>query len=224
MISRSRAGFTLNIIDTPGLIEGGYVNDQTLDIIKRLVCTLPCLAKPLSGSNNVVFAMVTFSLCLGVSSSFLLDRTIDVLLYVDRLDAYRVDNLDKQVIKAITDSFGKEIWRRALVVLTHAQLSPPDGLEVGEAGLVMGMNKAGKIGEDWWGFKLVLSYPRREIVWGSAKKLGDVEGLKGGAQLIVELVENVKATNGKGKEKARRSEDNEKVDDEYDGYDTEESE
>lgn len=102
--------------------------------------------------------------------------------------------------------------------------SPPDGLEVGEAGLVAGMNQAGKIGEDWWGFKLVLSYPRREIAWGSAKKLGDVEGLTGGAQLIVELVENAKATNGKGKEKARRSEDNEKVDDEYDGYDTEESE
>lgn len=35
MVSRSRAGFTLNIIDTPGLIEGGYVNDQALEIIKR---------------------------------------------------------------------------------------------------------------------------------------------------------------------------------------------
>ncbi|OVA19960.1 AIG1 [Macleaya cordata] len=94
MVSRSRAGFTLNIIDTPGLIEGGYVNDQALEIIKR----------------------------------FLLNKTIDVLLYVDRLDAYRVDNLDRQIIKAITDSFGKGIWRRSLVVLTHAQLSPPDGL------------------------------------------------------------------------------------------------
>ncbi|XP_010251084.1 PREDICTED: translocase of chloroplast 34, chloroplastic-like [Nelumbo nucifera] len=94
MVSRSRAGFTLNIIDTPGLVEGGYVNDQALEIIKR----------------------------------FLLNKTIDVLLYVDRLDAYRVDSLDRQVIKAITDSFGKGIWSRGLVVLTHAQLSPPDGL------------------------------------------------------------------------------------------------
>ncbi|KAM2654318.1 hypothetical protein EV2_025837 [Malus domestica] len=93
MFSRSRAGFTLNIIDTPGLIEGGYVNDMALNNIK----------------------------------SFLLNKTIDVLLYVDRLDAYRVDNLDKEVVKAITDSFGKGIWNRALVVLTHAQLSPPDG-------------------------------------------------------------------------------------------------
>ncbi|KAK9268310.1 hypothetical protein L1049_000058 [Liquidambar formosana] len=94
MVSRSRAGFTLNIIDTPGLVEGGYVNDQALEIIKR----------------------------------FLLNKTIDILLYVDRLDAYRVDNLDRQVVKAITDSFGKGIWHRALVVLTHAQLSPPDCL------------------------------------------------------------------------------------------------
>lgn len=37
MCSRMRAGFTLNIIDTPGLVEGGYVNEQALEIIKRFV-------------------------------------------------------------------------------------------------------------------------------------------------------------------------------------------
>ncbi|KAG2682798.1 hypothetical protein I3760_10G001700 [Carya illinoinensis] len=93
MVSRASAGFTLNIIDTPGLIEGDFINDRTLEILKR----------------------------------FLLNKTIDVLLYVDRLDAYRVDNLDRQVVKAITECFGKGIWNRALVVLTHAQFSPPDG-------------------------------------------------------------------------------------------------
>ncbi|KAF4403256.1 hypothetical protein G4B88_028027 [Cannabis sativa] len=98
MVSRSRAGFTLNVIDTPGLIEGGYINDMALNNIK----------------------------------SFLLNKTIDVLLYVDRLDSYRVDNLDREVVKAITDSLGKAIWNRALVVLTHAQLSPPDGLPYDE--------------------------------------------------------------------------------------------
>lgn len=36
MVSRERSGFTLNIIDTPGIVEGGYVNDQALEIIKRL--------------------------------------------------------------------------------------------------------------------------------------------------------------------------------------------
>jgi hypothetical protein len=72
--------------------------------------------------------------CIGwiLLSSFLLNKTIDVLLYVDRLDAYRVDNLDREVVKAITDTFGKGIWNRALVVLTHAQLSPPDGLPYDE--------------------------------------------------------------------------------------------
>ncbi|EPS70006.1 hypothetical protein M569_04753, partial [Genlisea aurea] len=98
MVSRSRSGFTLNIIDTPGIVEGGYISDQILETIKR----------------------------------FLLNKTIDVLLYVDRLDVYRVDNLDKQVVKAITDSFGKQIWHKAIVVLTHAQLSPPDALDYAE--------------------------------------------------------------------------------------------
>lgn len=94
MVSRERSGFTLNIIDTPGIVEGGYINDQALELIKR----------------------------------FLLNKTIDVLLYVDRLDSYRVDNLDKQIVKVITESFGKEIWRKGVVVLTHAQLTPPDCL------------------------------------------------------------------------------------------------
>lgn len=98
MCSRSRAGFTLNIIDTPGLVEGGFVNEHALEIIKR----------------------------------FLLNKTIDVLLYVDRLDSYRVDNLDRHVISAITRSFSKGIWSRSIVVLTHAQLSPPDGLSYEE--------------------------------------------------------------------------------------------
>eukprot|EP00253_Pinus_taeda_P001577 PITA_01577 len=92
--SRSRAGFTLNLIDTPGLIEGGFVNDHALDLIKR----------------------------------FLINKTVDILIYVDRLDGYRVDGLDLQVTKAISKSFGQQIWRRGIVVLTHAQLSPPDEL------------------------------------------------------------------------------------------------
>ena len=67
--------------------------------------------------------------CYQLYCRFLLGKTIDVLLYVDRLDAYRMDTLDEQVIRAITNSFGKDIWRRSLVVLTHAQLSPPDGID-----------------------------------------------------------------------------------------------
>ncbi|CAJ2669608.1 unnamed protein product [Trifolium pratense] len=98
MVSRSRTGFILNLIDTPGLIEEGYINNQAMEIIKN----------------------------------FLLNKTIDILLYVDRIDTYRVDNLDKMVIGAITDGFGKEIWKKALIVLTHSQSSPPDGLSYDE--------------------------------------------------------------------------------------------
>lgn len=77
--------------------------------------------------------MLTTRLFLyGCLARFLLNKTIDVLLYVDRLDAYRVDTLDLQVVKAITKSFGQEIWRRAIVVFTHAQLSPPDCLTYDE--------------------------------------------------------------------------------------------
>lgn len=37
MVSRSKGGFTLNIIDTPGLVEAGYVNYQALELIKGSV-------------------------------------------------------------------------------------------------------------------------------------------------------------------------------------------
>lgn len=94
MCSRVRAGFTLNIIDTPGLVEGLFVNDHALDTIRRS----------------------------------LLNKTINVMIYVDRLDGYRVDNLDRQVIRAIARSFGPQIWKIGVVALTHAQLSPPDGI------------------------------------------------------------------------------------------------
>jgi hypothetical protein len=62
----------------------------------------------------------------------LLDKKIDVMLYVDRLDEYRVDNLDRQVIRAIARSFGQQIWKIAILALTHAQLSPPDGINYDE--------------------------------------------------------------------------------------------
>ncbi|KAH9564979.1 hypothetical protein CY35_04G053000 [Sphagnum magellanicum] len=71
--ARSRTSFTLNIINTLGLVEGGGLNDQDIGIIRR----------------------------------FLLNKTIDVFLYVDQLDSYHVGNLDMQVIRAITQLFGE---------------------------------------------------------------------------------------------------------------------
>ncbi|KAJ6551534.1 hypothetical protein B0H19DRAFT_951330 [Mycena capillaripes] len=39
----------------------------------------------------------------------------------------------------------------------------------------------------WWGFQLVLAYPRREIPWARGT-VGEVECLKGGAQLVVHML------------------------------------
>nr|BAU61571.1 chloroplast outer envelope protein [Gonium pectorale] len=53
---------------------------------------------------------------------------IDVVLYVDRLDLYRVDSLDQAVMRAISQVLGQDIWSRTVVALTHANLSqPPPG-------------------------------------------------------------------------------------------------
>lgn len=96
-------------------------------------------------------------------------------------------------------------------------VSPPDGKANGEDGLVQAMRTAGKEGVRWWGFNLVLSYPRREILWEAGKKLGDIEGLKAGGQLVVEMLDTNSVMKGKGKARATSSGSDD------DGYVTEES-
>ncbi|KAF5835650.1 TOC34f [Dunaliella salina] len=55
-------------------------------------------------------------------------QSIDVVLYVDRLDLYRVDALDKGIMQAVSDTFGKSIWKKTVLVLTHGNLvQPPPG-------------------------------------------------------------------------------------------------
>ncbi|PCH42010.1 hypothetical protein WOLCODRAFT_137652 [Wolfiporia cocos MD-104 SS10] len=91
--------------------------------------------------------------------------------------------------------------------------SPPNGGLPDESGLAEEMERSEKSPEKWWGFKLVLAYPRKEIIWEPAKSLGDVEALKGGGQLVVEMVAD---SDVKGKQKqAVTSEDD-------DGYESEE--
>ncbi|XP_051131516.1 translocase of chloroplast 159, chloroplastic-like [Andrographis paniculata] len=52
---------------------------------------------------------------------------IDVLLYVDRLDAQTRDLNDLPLLKTIAGVLGPSIWRSAVVTLTHAASAPPDG-------------------------------------------------------------------------------------------------
>ncbi|GMJ14802.1 PLASTID PROTEIN IMPORT 1, translocon at the outer envelope membrane of chloroplasts 33 [Hibiscus trionum] len=52
MASRTWAGFTLNVIDTPGLVEAGYVNHQALQLIKGSDSTIPVVLVENSGRCN----------------------------------------------------------------------------------------------------------------------------------------------------------------------------
>lgn len=56
--------------------------------------------------------------------------------------------------------------------------SPPAGLAPGEEG----------ISGDYWTFKLALTYPRREVHWAASTPLSTVDGLRGGAQLVLETI------------------------------------
>ncbi|KAF7288153.1 UBX domain-containing protein [Mycena chlorophos] len=49
--------------------------------------------------------------------------------------------------------------------------------------------------QDWWGFQLVLAYPRREIPW-SKGVVGDVSALQGGGQVVVQMNSPVVAQTG----------------------------
>ncbi|KAF9465844.1 hypothetical protein BDZ94DRAFT_1213664 [Collybia nuda] len=64
----------------------------------------------------------------------------------------------------------------------------------------------GVSGTEWWCFQLALAYPRKEIPWKSGVSLGDIESLKGGGHIVVELLGHQASSTGD------------------DGYDTEDSE
>ena len=91
--------------------------------------------------------------------------------------------------------------------------APPEGGAVGETGLVQEMEASGRSPEKWWGFKLVLAYPRREIPWEAGKKVGEIDALRGGGQVVVELVADEDGSKAKGKGKS--------IVDDDDGYHTE---
>lgn len=93
-LGRTAAGFTLTVIDTPGLVDGDAVSTRTLNAIAAVVASKP----------------------------------VHAVLYVDRLDSWRVDALDCAVLQALTDKFGPALWARTVVTLTHGQMTPPEGL------------------------------------------------------------------------------------------------
>lgn len=99
LAGRTAAGFTLNLLDTPGLLEGGFVSAR--------------------GLASVKLAMK--------------DRKVHAVVYMDRLDSWRVDNSDKAVFAALKDAFGMDIWERTVLGFSHGHLTPP-GLKEADNG------------------------------------------------------------------------------------------
>ncbi|KAF9479801.1 hypothetical protein BDN70DRAFT_857829 [Pholiota conissans] len=77
------------------------------------------------------------------------------------------------------------------------------------------LDGADRNADAYWGFKIASAYPRVEIPWKAGARLADVEVLRGGGQVIVEVVNGVGMANGNGSGGDG---------DEDDGYHTEESE
>ena len=71
-------------------------------------------------------------------------------------------------------------------------------------------------GEEYWGFDVVLAYPRMKIPWKAGMKLSDIDQLKGGGQVVVESVSDRPREKGAANEVGNTDED--------DGYHTEDSE
>ncbi|KAK2460003.1 hypothetical protein APHAL10511_008009 [Amanita phalloides] len=69
---------------------------------------------------------------------------------------------------------------------------------------------------EWWGFHIMNAYPRKEIDWAANVRLGDIECLKGGGQVVVELLNM-----HNGRPASRERTVNGDIDDDDDGYDTE---
>ena len=60
---------------------------------------------------------------LSLLSEFLSDgKKVDVVLYLDRLDLYRVESRDKQSMDALTRVLGPEIWKKVCITLTRGQV------------------------------------------------------------------------------------------------------
>merc|ERR1712054_610058 len=85
--------------------------------------------------ENVSLVDVSRVVCGNVINTKVLDEAVQVmktrpthcLLYVDRMDCYRTDSSDDELVEHITRHMSPKIWDRAIIVLTHAQMVPPKG-------------------------------------------------------------------------------------------------
>ena len=93
--------------------------------------------------------------------------------------------------------------------------SPPEqgyGADGIETTIERRISAEGENADEWWGFRLVLAYPRTEVPWKVGMRVGQVECLRGGAQVVVEMLGTPGGRNSAGSLGAQ------------DGYSTEDSE
>ena len=101
-------------------------------------------------------------------------------------------------------------------------ISLPHQRGVGEEALedhIIGQGGSGG-GEEYWGFDVVLAYPRMKIPWKAGMKLSDIDQLKGGGQVVVESISSDHRPRDSKEQVANAHDDG--GDD--DGYHTEDSE
>lgn len=126
--------------------------------------------------------------------------------------------------RRITRIFGPGATLTALYVYVDVQFADgadgahalPEGMAPGEDGLAALVSETEGGADGWWGFRLVTAYPRRELKWEPKRILEEIEGVKGGAQLVVEMLDRL-GTSGRSAVAGQTGDDD-------DGYDTEESE
>merc|ERR1711971_1074316 len=54
---------------------------------------------------------------------------VDIVMFCERIDMYRIEPIDRQMIKAMTMHFGKDLWNHTILVFTRANIvNSPDGL------------------------------------------------------------------------------------------------
>jgi len=90
------------------------------------------------------------------------------------------------------DRVVEKFWRDESVSILYAvvdrllaggdEAKPGDTMSQGELDSLI--DREG--GKEFWGFKIVSAYPRKEIEWQEGVKIGDVDTLIGGGQVVVE--------------------------------------
>lgn len=99
-------------------------------------------------------------------------------------------------------------------------ISLPHQRGVGEEALEDHIISQGGGGEEYWGFDVVLAYPRMKIPWKAGMKLSDIDQLKGGGQVVVESI----SSDHRPRDSKEQQVVNADKDDDDDGYHTEDSE